>query len=279
MIRRGRGFARPMPPSYKGATMHVRALFLSWSVAASLLACAAEPGAAQSAGSTADTSSTGADAPTSGEPPGTHTEPDASSGGASSTVGGTGETDTSTSGADAGTDTSTGSSSTSDASSGDASSTGDGAGLGPEAQAAMAALMAAVDGVTYPSESDYPWTVVGLADAAPVSEANVKDVIAGVYVPHKGEAGLADRAIEVKTLAQLFDPLTVPQDWWTDDEFMRAEDYTKIRDVLAAELTNIQVFRIGEQSGNILQGAIDVYVLGEVAGGDLVGMWTVSVET
>lgn len=268
--------------------MQVRALFLSWSVAASLLACAAEPGAAQSAGSTADTSSTGAEAPTSGGPPGTHTEPEASSGGAStdvsSTVGGTGETDTSTSGADAGTDTSTGSSSTSDASSGDvssgdASSTGDGAGLGPEAQGAMAALMAAVDGVTYPSESDYPWTVVGLADAAPVSEANVKDVIAGVYVPHKGEAGLADRAIEVKTLAQLFDPLTVPQDWWTDDEFMRAEDYTKIRDVLAAELTNIQVFRIGEQSGNILQGAIDVYVLGEVAGGDLVGMWTVSVET
>jgi hypothetical protein len=144
---------------------------------------------------------------------------------------------------------------------------------------AMDALAAAVAGVTYPSESDYPWVVVGFADAAPVSEANVKDVIADVYVPHPGEAALVDRTIELRTLAQLMDPLTTPQDWWDDYYKMLGAQYTVIRMVLEAKLVDIQVFRIGEQQGNVLQGAIDIYVLGSTADGDVVGMWTVSIET
>jgi len=143
----------------------------------------------------------------------------------------------------------------------------------------MDALEAAVAGVTYPSESDYPWVVVGFADAAPVSEVNLKDVIAGVYVPHPGQAALVDRTIEPRTLAQLIDPLTTPQDWRDDYYKMVGAQYTKIREVLEAELVDIQVFRIGEQQGNVLQGAVDIYVLGATPDGDVVGMWTVSVET
>jgi hypothetical protein len=151
--------------------------------------------------------------------------------------------------------------------------------LGPLAMDAMDALETAVAGVTYPSESDYPWVVVGFADAAPVSEANVKDMIADVYVPHPGEAALADRTIEPRTLAQLIDPLTIPQDWWDDYNKMVAAQYTEIRAVLEAKLVDIQVFRIGELQGNVLQGAVDIYVLGSTADGDVVGMWTVSIET
>lgn len=151
--------------------------------------------------------------------------------------------------------------------------------LGPLAMDAMDALETAVAGVTYPSESDYPWVVVGFADAAPVSEANVKDVIAAVYVPHPGEAALVDRTIEPRTLAQLIDPLTIPQDWWDDYNKMVAAQYTEIRAVLEAKLVDIQVFRIGELQGNVLQGAVDIYVLGSTADGDVVGMWTVSIET
>ncbi len=256
-----------------------------------LMACASDPDGAQSAGSTGAADST-SDASATAAPTTGASEAPTATGSDASTAASTGAgdstdgalTDASTGGAsgmstgDASTgDASTGDASTGDASTGDAS-TGD-AGLGPAAEDAMAALMEVVAGVTYPSESDYPWTVVGLADAAPVSEANVKDVIAGVYVPHEGEAGLADRDIEVRTLAQLMDPLTVPKDWWTDENFVQAEKYTQIRDVLEAKLTNIQVFRLGEKSGNVLQGAVDVYVLGETGGGDIVGMWTVSVET
>ncbi len=151
--------------------------------------------------------------------------------------------------------------------------------LGAAALDAMDALEMAVAGVTYPSESDYPWVVVGFADAAPVSEANVKDVIAGVYVPHEGQAPLVDRAIEQRTLAQLMDPLTVPQDWWDDYNKMVAAQYTEIRAVLETRLVDIQVFRLGELSGDVLQGAIDIYVLGATPDGDVVGMWTVSIET
>lgn len=159
------------------------------------------------------------------------------------------------------------------------SSTGEPGGLGQAALDTVAALEAAVDGVYYLSESDYPWVVVAFADAAPVTEANVKDVIAGVYVPHDGGPTLEERAIELRTLAQLLDPLTVPQDWWTDENVMMAAQYQPIRDVLEDNLSNIQVFRLGEQFGDILMGTIDVYVLGETIDGDIVGMWTVAVET
>lgn len=148
-----------------------------------------------------------------------------------------------------------------------------------ELKDAMDALEAAVAGVTYPSESDYPWVVVGFAEAAPVNVGNVKQMIAGVYVPHEGEAALADRTVELRTLAQLLDPLTTPQDWWEDYNFMVAAQYDQIRSVLESKLVDIKVFRIGEKQGNVLQGAVDIYVLGATPDGDVVGMWTVSVET
>ena len=90
---------------------------------------------------------------------------------------------------------------------------------------------------------------------------------------------LADRAIEVRTLAQLMDPLTVPQPWWDDFYFMQAMQYVPIRTIFEMKLEQVQVFRLGEQNGDILQGAIDVYVLGQTADGDVVGMWSVAVET
>ena len=219
-------------------------LCLSCLLACSLAACASEPGETTTHDdpSTTGSSSTG-DAPTLG-----------STGAESST------------GADASSDT------------GD-SSTGDPDGLGQAAQDVVLALEAATDGVYFLSESDYPWVVVAFADAAPVSAANVKDVIAGVYVPHDGGPTLAERSIELRTLAQLMDPLTVPEDWWTQENFDMAAQYQPIRDIFATQLENVQVFRLGELFGQDLMGAIDVYVLGETADGDVVGMWTVSVET
>ena len=75
------------------------------------------------------------------------------------------------------------------------------------------------------------------------------------------------------------DPLTVPQDWWNDYNKMVAAQYTEIRAMLATKLVDIQVFRLGELSGDVLQGAVDIYVLGATPDGDVVGMWTVSIET
>lgn len=258
-------------------------------LAALLAACTAESGSTQSASGTADgtiTSGTTTDSTSTGSTSNGSTSTGSTTTGSTSTdptdatqpstdavVTGT-TSDTST--------TSTDTSTTSDSSTGEDTEVGttgaDGV-AGPAALDAMDALEQAVAGVTYPSESDYPWVVVGFADAAPVTEANVKQVIAAVYVPHDGEPALADRAIELRTLAQLIDPLTTPQDWWDDYNKMVAAQYTEIRAALESKLVDIQVFRFGEQQGNVLQGAVDVYVLGATPDGDIVGMWTVSIET
>lgn len=280
-------------------------VYLPCLLACALAGCASEPGESttnddtsgtggDSTGAIASTGTTG-DAPTTGGPTDTGA-PTGETGDTSGSTGATGD-DTGTTGAtgdttgsSSGGDDSTGSTgaigSTSDTDDTSTSDTGDSSGttgepggLGQDAQDVVAALEAATEGVLYTSESDYPWVVVAFADAAPVTEANVKDVIVGVYVPHDFGPSLEERAIEVRTLAQLMDPLTVPKDWWDPEYFEQAEKYQPIRDIFEMQLTNVQVFRLGELTGNDLTGAIDVYVLGETADGDVVGMWSVSVET
>lgn len=256
-------------------------------LACSLAACGDAGGASESA--TADdttasstttsptTSATSTGTPTTGE------VADTSTGDISSTSDAPTSTGSDTTGSDTtGSDT-TGAvaSSTTDASSSttDTSSTGGDEGLGQAAQDLVIELEAAVDGVLYLSEGEDIWHVVAFADVAPVTEANLKDIIKDVYVQNPNEQPLIDRTIEVRSFPWLFDPITVPQPWWDDGYYMQAEVYAPIRMLLETKLVNLQVFRLGEQQGNVLQGAIDVYVLGETADGDIVGMWSTAIET
>lgn len=257
-----------------------------------LAACSSDPdttggssGTAGTTGGATTGATTGAtQTPTTGQSTGPTTSAASTDGPDDTTTTGTDTTGTGaatddTTGAVSATNTSTGDTSTgSDTSTGGDTSTGDPDGLGQAALDIVAALEAAVDGVYYFSESEDLWTVFAIADAAPVTEANVKDVIAGIYVPHD-DLPLADRAVELRTLAQLMDPLTVMQDWWGPENVMQAEDYKPIRAIFEGQLSDVQVFRLGEQSGNILVGRIDVFVIGETADGDLVGMFAVAVET
>ncbi|MDC0718903.1 nuclease A inhibitor family protein [Nannocystis bainbridge] len=152
-------------------------------------------------------------------------------------------------------------------------------GLGPDAQAAIDALELVVDGVLWTSESDYPWTVFGLPDAAPIGVDNLKELLAPQIVVENGEAPLEEQTIEQKPWDKIFLDMTTPQDWWTDYEIQRAEQYQAIQDVLEGHLVNLKMFRIGEKSGNWLSGAIDMFVIGETVDGDLVGIQTITVET
>lgn len=256
-------------------------------LACSLAACGDAGGASESA-TTDDTtaSSTTTSTTTSATSTGTPTTGevvDTSTGDISSTSDAPTSTGSDTTGSDTtGSDT-TGAvaSSTTDASSSttDTSSTGGDEGLGQAAQDLVIELEAAVDGVLYLSEGEDIWHVVAFADVAPVTEANLKDIIKDVYVQNPNEQPLIDRTIEVRSFPWLFDPITVPQPWWDDFYYMQAEVYAPIRTLLEGKLVNLQVFRLGEQQGNVLQGAIDVYVLGETADGDIVGMWSTAIET
>ncbi|MFZ6182996.1 nuclease A inhibitor family protein [Nannocystis pusilla] len=275
---------------------------------AALLACSpSEPGTTDgttdgtSTGETDATTSTTASEPTTGDAPtGSTSEPTTGAATTEATTSSTTEgstspvdtttgddttttttgDDTTTTGDDTTTTTGDDTSDTTDTTTGSTTDeTTGGEGLGPDAQAAIDALELVVDGVLWPSESDYPWTVFGLPDAAPVTVDNLKALVGPLIVVDDGEAPLAEQTIEEKPWEQIFLQMTTPQDWWTDYEIMRAEQYEAIRDTLDAHLVNLKMFRIGEQSGNWLSGAIDMFVIGETADGDLVGIQTVTVET
>lgn len=160
---------------------------------------------------------------------------------------------------------------------GEESTTGVCSELGADAEMTAMELEVVTEGVYYSSESDYLWTVVTLACVGPVTAETIKEVIAPVYVQHD-DVPLDMRAVETRTFVEFFDKLTVPQDWWDDGYYEQAEKYKPIRQVLEDDLTDLQVFRLGEQSGNNLSGQIDVIVIGR-SGADLVAILTIAVET
>lgn len=199
-------------------------------------------------------------------------------------TGGSGETgttgaidDTGTGGSSAGTDAGETSSGEASSSEGGESSTGECSELGVDAEVTAMELEVVTEGVLYSSESDYPWTVATFACVGAVTAETIKEVLVPVYVPHD-DLPLADREVEVRTFAEFFDKLTVPQDWWDDWYYEQAEMYKPIRQVLEDDLTDLQVFRLGGQSGDELSGQIDVVVIGR-SGEDLVAIMTIAVET
>jgi hypothetical protein len=129
------------------------------------------------------------------------------------------------------------------------------------------------------SESDYPLVPFDIADAFPTSEATLRDDVRDFYEPREYEPGLDERSIETTDLAWFFDRTTEEQDWWGDEERANAEDWRACRAVFDG-MNDPKVFRLGEiDSTGTLSGAIDVYVVGGSASDDLVGVWTISVET
>ncbi len=132
------------------------------------------------------------------------------------------------------------------------------------------------------SESDRRWGVVRIQDqpTAPTA-ATVKSVIAGVYQPRPEEATLAERAVEEADVDDFFDRYTEPQPWWDESMYALVIPYRQLRTILTEELIDVRLFRIGERlspTGPLL-GAIDLFIVGVTRDGQVVGVFTVSVET
>ena len=129
------------------------------------------------------------------------------------------------------------------------------------------------------SESDYPLVPFDVTGAFPASEATLRDAVRDFYEPREDELGLDDRGIEQKDLGWFFDRTTEEEEWWGDDEKTIAEEWRRCRAVFD-RMSSPSVFRLGEiDSTDTMTGAIDVYVVGGSASNDLVGVWTISVET
>jgi hypothetical protein len=143
-------------------------------------------------------------------------------------------------------------------------------------------LRAATPGLLFLSESEWTPDVVVLRDGGMAwGRLDVRELLAPVYVAQPEHLALADRFVQTVELASLFDRLTVPQPWWSEWEQGQQPGWVTVRDVFEHRLRAAQVVRLGELDLGYGQvgGAVDVYVIGASADGDLVMVHVVSVET
>lgn len=138
-----------------------------------------------------------------------------------------------------------------------------------------AELEAATSGMLWLSESDHPFTYVQYDGAA----ASVSDVDA-----FKRVLGVeAARPAEERALAATLGWRTRHEPGESPEEAAEVDRYLALQRLLEANLTEVRVYRVGDPdatgSGGDIFGAIEVYIVGRNAHGDLVGLKTVSVET
>lgn len=144
---------------------------------------------------------------------------------------------------------------------------------------ATAALEAAVPGLLFLSESDSPVDVVVLVDPAALPSLPTLPALVAPIWTSTSPPALADRDVEVRDLAAVFDPLTVEQPWWDDFYRTQAIGWSAIRATMET-LDGARVWRLGRDiGGGEVGGSIEVYVLGGTAEGDVVGVHFVAVET
>ncbi len=127
-----------------------------------------------------------------------------------------------------------------------------------------ASIAEATKDLWFMSESDYPFDFFlaeGAGATRPTGEQMLKLLGKDAGTP-----------VEVRDFAEFFADHTTPEDWWGDCEEADAAKYSQLRAALEANLTDLQVIRVGEVE-------IGVYVIGRNAHGDLVGVSTTSIET
>ena len=136
----------------------------------------------------------------------------------------------------------------------------------------LAALKAASKGLLFPSESDRPVKAFLWNDAAPEkAEVTAATLQAAGKLPEGA-------AVETVSPKALFAPVAEKQDWFDEAQNEAAERFQSLLDVLSAELTGLQAFRI---SGSDKDDAsiVTAYVVGCTEGGNLAGVSTQLVET
>ena len=126
-----------------------------------------------------------------------------------------------------------------------------------------AALRQAAAGLTYPSETDTPWTAFAWPDATGVPT--------GEEVRRRGKQK-ANAPINEQSIDALFAPLVQLQDWFGDPEKAAAGKNQALLDALKRLLTNLKAIRIGERK-------IAIFVVGQAQEGGWAGLKTIAVET
>ncbi|HWQ15685.1 MAG TPA: nuclease A inhibitor family protein, partial [Roseiflexaceae bacterium] len=132
----------------------------------------------------------------------------------------------------------------------------------PAPGGALAAIAAAAQGLLVPSESDYPLVPFRWEGQAPLTPAAL---LAHLGLP-------PDTPVETRTLEAFFDPLARTADWMDEGQRAQAARFAALRDLIAARLRDVVVYRVGRVR-------ITVLIAGQDAAGATVGLRTTLIET
>lgn len=125
-------------------------------------------------------------------------------------------------------------------------------------------LEAALCGLAYQSESDYPLELVHwkrTGDSAVNAE----------FVRAQLEQG-PDINIEEQDAQKFLQECCLVQPWFGDEERVMARRFKALQDLLNAQLKYMQLFRLGETE-------VTIVLVGQDSSGDVSGFKTISVET
>ena len=119
-------------------------------------------------------------------------------------------------------------------------------------------------GLLLPSESDAPFTPYGFPGPAGV-EPTAASLLEAEHLP-------GDTPVETITVDDLFDPFVAADPSASAEDLAEAARYRELVELLAHELTDLRVYRVGKTD-------IDVYILGQDSCGAWLGLKTHVVET
>jgi nuclease A inhibitor-like protein len=136
--------------------------------------------------------------------------------------------------------------------------------MAEDATGIVTRLQVAAQGLQYTSESDAPVEPVVFPGAAS-TPVDARRVLELTHHP-------ARTPVRVLSVDEFFEPATREQAWHNAQERQTVARFRDLVQTLKANLTDVQVFKIGEVES-------DVYVLGKSPSGDLAGVKTHVVET
>lgn len=129
-------------------------------------------------------------------------------------------------------------------------------------QDALAAILAASDGLLMPSESDYPFELFRWPGPGPITP---EALLAYLGLP-------PDTPVETRDALDLLDRLAAAQGWHGEEERATTARFAQLRDTLTAHLGDLVAYRVGRIQ-------ITLIIAGRDASGAIVGLRTTLIET
>ncbi len=126
-------------------------------------------------------------------------------------------------------------------------------------------LTESVNGLFYPSESDEKIKVI---DWQADNPAPFDTILFRKYI------GVTPSVrVEVLQWERFFDSIIIEKEWWTDFEKERAIRFLKVKDLITANLTNVEYLRAGNRV------EFEAYLIGQDKEGKWKGLKTLIVES